>query len=432
MAVQQQSLNTPTIRQINQSAYRLADEYCSSPMVLTSRPGSPWTSSSYYRTRDWNTQVRTPDGRYEKTLAYNDTWVRRVGTDVDFILFPNMNSCYGTPQKGKQGWEKVSFRNVVGREDEVFPLELRNSVPALLNSAKLDLANKIKDQKSQIMVSIWEAHKTLDTIASLAKRIARSFEYMRKGQWSRAYHYLTGKPGTKMRTAASAWLEYRMAVRTTLLDAKGIAEQLADLHFGELGFPIKRRSKKITKLLKTSLTSSWGPGYNSYGAWPRVLTRGTSTHEVRVGCWATVELKPENEALKQANEWGLQNPLETMWELTGFSWLVDYFLHIGEFIESLTSYSFLEFLDAGYDWVYMTDSQYVYQVDTVGWKQQGTGLSTVQYREYHRRPFNDFQELMPEWRGFEPKLNLGRYLDILSLLANATGGDSASLSKYKR
>lgn len=57
-----------------------------------------------------------------------------------------------------------------------------------------------------------------------------------------------------------------------------------------------------------------------------------------------VKMKSSMDILESLKKWGLTNPMETAWELTPWSFVVDWFLPVGEYISSLTADTGLTFV----------------------------------------------------------------------------------------
>lgn len=81
--------------------------------------------------------------------------------------------------------------------------------------------------------------------------------------------------------------------------------------------------------------------YTATGAWSTTLTGSqNNVHGVLVETKTTfrVKLKADVTVVDPGSrllaEWGLANPLSTIWELISFSWLVDYFVNIGTVLAS--------------------------------------------------------------------------------------------------
>lgn len=72
----------------------------------------------------------------------------------------------------------------------------------------------------------------------------------------------------------------------------------------------------------------------AYGSHP-VNVRYSCTTEYR--CWISADYAIPLSGSRSWNQWGMLNPTVVAWELTQFSWLVDYVFQVGDWLESLTA-----------------------------------------------------------------------------------------------
>lgn len=131
------------------------------------------------------------------------------------------------------------------------------------------------------------------------------------------------------RAVLDKWLETQFGLKPLVSDIDEIGRGLSDLLF-EQELPME-------------LTITSGAKINQY-----VEFTGEST-PVFAGCtvdgWGDTTVKCHISAdyevpLSQSrtwNQWGLANPASLVWEVTQFSWLVDYVFQVGDWLESLTA-----------------------------------------------------------------------------------------------
>ncbi len=127
---------------------------------------------------------------------------------------------------------------------------------------------------------------------------------------------------------AQSWLEYTYAWRPLVQDAFDQAENLSNFLLDRS--PALRYAQGTAKTVKTySEVTQVHPMWTNR----RICT---TTNRVRIGVWFTARVDP-------IASFGLNNPALIAWELMPFSFVVDWFLPIGAFLESLTATHGLQF-----------------------------------------------------------------------------------------
>lgn len=204
----------------------------------------------------------------------------------------------------------------------------RGTVPPRL---RYILATKMRDKaytSMQLGADIGEMHQTLGLLSGLIKAVRSPLktvgEYMRKAALRKK------RPVAELllKDSADALLQFQYGVRPLL----GSIFDAADLI--KKPFPRHRVSYKCGDTYETVYLGN--SGVNLY--------REDSTY--RVDLRGYFELQLENPALWSVEAFGLLNPLSIMWELTTLSFIVDWFLPIGRYIESLSDYAGCKFINA--------------------------------------------------------------------------------------
>jgi len=219
------------------------------------------------------------------------------------------------------------------------------------NQAISRLRSEAGNSSGSAAVSLAEADKTARFVASTASKFANAFRALRKGRLgdfakevglttdlraSRAYRdrYLQKqKSGQDVRQfAAQTWLEYSYAWKPMISDVHSQAENLArTLENNAFILRMGRSSAKGYQQYRESSTTS-------DQVWTTDRTVIVQTRESY-----TVRYRVPNGPAQVANTFGLTNPLLVAWELVPFSFVADWFLPIGDFLEGLTAWNGLEF-----------------------------------------------------------------------------------------
>jgi hypothetical protein len=138
-------------------------------------------------------------------------------------------------------------------------------------------------------------------------KLTESGSKIKRG-WQKAGHNL-----------GSVWLEYSYGWKPLLQDLHDAADVLQNPFYR--GNPVKGNSSSIV-----TIPVDYNPGGQR--------TVGTITQTVRMQYGATVNV--DNPNLDMLNRAGLVNPLSVLWEIVPFSFVVDWFTPIGNFLENFT------------------------------------------------------------------------------------------------
>jgi hypothetical protein len=213
----------------------------------------------------------------------------------------------------------------------VSSLELTQATGVAATQCRLNAA-QAKVNLAQVYA---ERLQTANLLASTARRFASAIRSLRQGNVSGALRSL-GQRGPRKplttRDIAGQWLEIQYGWKPLLYDLYGIAEALKP-STGRLLYQAIGRGR-FSK--ETHTTSS---GNTTTTTESRVDHK---TVNIRAKCFMDVTVN--DAALLQAMQLGLTNPLTLAWELTPWSFVVDWFLPISDYLEGLTALQGLSYL----------------------------------------------------------------------------------------
>lgn len=133
------------------------------------------------------------------------------------------------------------------------------------------------------------------------------------------------------RSVADSWLEMQYGWKPLLSDIYGASEELRDED---------RRKDQIVRVARVLTRTSEDPGYSYPGT------------EVQGSCLLSLKAYAFYRVSDETQVWlsslGLLNPLEIAWELTPFSFVVDWFIPVGDWLTGLTASTGMQFIDGGY------------------------------------------------------------------------------------
>lgn len=196
---------------------------------------------------------------------------------------------------------------------------------------------KARDQKVNLSLIYAEAAKTSDLIFDRLVRLARGYELARKGQFKSAANAMGARPGRKGKGTANSWLELQYGWMPLLVDIQGAYEETARrVAESALRFRVVAQQRDVSK---TVVKRTWDSNFALEERREETIERTS-----KVVLWYEVQ----NPALLAASQVGLINPLEIAWEVTPFSFLVDWVVPIGDFFGALTAATGLAFKGGTY------------------------------------------------------------------------------------
>lgn len=272
-------------------------------------------------------------------------------------------------------------------EDFVIPDHSTSDSVTLSKKAQSRLLTGLKDQSVNVAVAVAEGRKTLDTIAETAVNLAKAGSAVRRfdfGGAARALGVVFTKRAKKhMRESNSLeknWLALQYGWLPLLSDIYGMAEFVA------------KTQNYHPREKQTSSASTSGSYQNTFknGGWV-VTDRWQLKHTVKCVVYFS-----EQGGGNPPTALGLTNPLAVAWELVPFSFVVDWFLPVGTFLNNLDATLGLTFVKGC-----QTEFRQLVSTRHVGGSSStDSGGNTVSYEARHtsthtetfceRKPFSGF------------------------------------------
>lgn len=303
----------------------------------TTSPHPPYTKPNGFHAQGW-------------------TWKPATGVRVrEKIFYPSIPN-----------WTYLERETLSGCIDAIQRTNGANAYPPslavtnLVNTANQQALNRVKNQDANLAEDWAERHKSLEMIATSAKNLAESYRALRRGNLVQAANVLGlgrplghGKNGAPLRgkKLSDAWLEYRYGWMPIILDAHGAVSAL------HRSFTSDR-----TKLCKATghAELKW---FNRSQTKPDGLTTLTTELTSEVEVHTVLYYRRSNNTLATLDSLGLINPIALGWELLPFSFVVDWFIGIGDFLNNLTTGFGYEF-DSGCTTVFKSGTE----TKTTTWK----------------------------------------------------------------
>lgn len=195
-------------------------------------------------------------------------------------------------------------------------------VSGLVTQAKVKALNKLKNSNFNLGVFLGEAKETQSLLIQTVGRIASSVTNFRRGASRKTWNAIVGRGGERGGKIPDAWLEVQYGWNPLMSDVLGSCQYLDALSRGNP--PVM--NVKATAFDR-SVVNNHGTG--TYGS--------TFTHRWDYRLLASVSLwyELQNPTLHELASLGLLNPLEIVWELVPYSFVIDWFLPVGSWLSTL-------------------------------------------------------------------------------------------------
>lgn len=206
----------------------------------------------------------------------------------------------------------------------------------LANQKVLD---NLKDMDFNAAQATAERKQTCDLVASTATKVAKAISKIRKGDIVGAGKALGVVPSRRsVRRAKSksngadlisnAWLELQYGWKPLLSDVYGSVEALAKSQNNRI-FGVAKGHKTIEEMPTGSI--------NHLSSIPTAVgvDKTAQSLQAKVSCKVGIVYERSSPAVAQVKSLGITNPALIAWELTPYSFVIDWFLPIGNYLSSL-------------------------------------------------------------------------------------------------
>jgi len=207
-------------------------------------------------------------------------------------------------------------------------------MPELVTGVRNRLDQKVRNREIDLGVALGEYRETASFVSSAMVKTARSYQRLRRGDVSGALQVLTGKKNRNWRdipgAAANTWLAYTYGLSPLLRDVHDAVSLYERRYQRYPEVSVVRSSQRAT----IAGTATYNFRTEDFPGVFRVIRQSSGcTADLRVsGC---VSFRVTNPVLRKLDECGVINPLSVAWELVPFSFVVDWFIPVGRFIQSV-------------------------------------------------------------------------------------------------
>ncbi len=316
---------------------------------------------------------------WQSTAKYNTTVTGRPATPS------NSRKYIGTPTAGLYNGESLSH-------------DMGN-----LNEAITKLRSAVLNGNWDGGVFLGELKQTtnicVDSVLALADLIG-SIRKARKGKWTASWRGVE----RSAKSLGALWLTYRYGWMPLIHDMKDATEVL---------------SKKLSVYDQRCFVKS--PKVTCSSSFVRDLAPGSAEVRRDTKIWFKTWFSPpasySSLAARFASQLGLDAPLTVAWELVPFSFVVDWFIGVGEYLEALNKPSGFTFYNCENNYftrevvIINPNGVKVYPTSIVFNEGSTCTRDTIMYNRFPSGYPN------PRVPSFDPSLNPKRVADALALLA---------------
>lgn len=306
--------------------------------------------------------------------------------------------------------------------DSVPPANVQSFAPIARSKALSRLQNRVSRSSVNLAQAFAERKQASNMLAKSANRLVNLALDIRRWRFGSAIENITrwtgvsppkGRIGSRKETFASNWLEFQYGWKPLLSDVYGSCELLArTFHERRPTVVVASATEEFTR----KVYSSW------LFAEMNITTEWTLTGKET---YRYVVEFVEDDALAAAlADTGISNPALLAWELVPYSFVVDWFLPVGNYLEQLTYANGLRFIRG-------TESRRAV-LDSVGRHMVGASQPVGSSGHYARGGMRyewrvKQRTVLTSWPyqrfpPFKPKLGVERTLNAIALLTQILSG----------
>jgi len=256
---------------------------------------------------------------------------------------------------GNRGLPRFDYVNAYDSDNICGPFPLLFVTPSIATAidekARSRVLSDLKDMKVNLAQVFAERRMTANMIANTATRLAFSAHRLKRGDLKGSlgalgsnYNYVGLKPNKELRRSlgrdrgpsktpfSNQWLELQYGWLPLLSDIYGSAELLANI-------PYRKSEVRCVGSASQSLEDFFRDTHtSSAGTFSRLHRRVTRTKIKYI-----VFRSNSNPVVQTLSQMGISNPALLAWEVLPYSFVVDWFIPIGNYLENLDATAGLSF-----------------------------------------------------------------------------------------
>lgn len=202
---------------------------------------------------------------------------------------------------------------------------------SLSNQALIKARLKLKGQSLNLGVAWAERQRTAQLVGDTTIQLARAFTAVRTGKVRHAMNLLGISSRRKEPRGSNVprkWLELQYGWKPLVSDVYGACEALSKRD--------RMSDWRVTAIGEVHRELTWTNTIPPYISGPS-LNPDASYCDAKSwqGAYVRIDAIPGNTALSVLSSLGVTNPLEVAWELVPYSFVVDWFLPVGDWVRTL-------------------------------------------------------------------------------------------------
>lgn len=219
---------------------------------------------------------------------------------------------------GRQWGHRLDIGNAIPLANQQSSSINRGGLVVKASNAALTKVYDRMEQASDLLVAWKERQSALDLVAGNIRRLVTIARAVKRRDPKIVRRVLRRNPKAKdvIRSPAGLWLEYHFAIVPTIMD---IHHALGLFSFD---FPVDKFS--FTGGADAEYVDRDRGTYKWYENWEQ-------SARVKIGG----EIYALDPNLSLASRLGFGQPLSVAWEMTPFSWFIDYFVNVGDLVTNL-------------------------------------------------------------------------------------------------
>lgn len=293
------------------------------------------------------------------------------------------NEVYGIPLN----WD---YPGVSDPPSELFPYggELSLAPFGLQREAEClaKVYGRLQRNRVEAGLAVVEARQALAMLAKRSIDLLVLIKALKNGQFTNQLR-LMFRDRKELNGVHGAFLEYQYGWKPLMSDIhdawQAVNNKLSDLLY------INASGKVEESFTDHDTWDAWLHfGFNEFG-----VCRIDRTREFKRTHRAKLFGKLSNEILGQMEQYGLANPLSLAWEVVPWSFVLDWWIPVGNVLSSLSAHTGLEFI-GGYKSVVAEGTVTTQITPLYEWSGPGWEVKTL-YRDFCRVPYTDWPWVVP-------------------------------------
>lgn len=297
------------------------------------------------------------------------------------LIYRRSNSTFWDGPGGVTGYNSASAPHIASTGE--------------INNLKIAFLNQLNGESANLVDLVRTRKETISMVASNAMSIAKAVRFLKKGKLRRAMNELGITKEPKSKTAANRWLEMQYGWKPLLGDIHTMID-------GTFSDPVCHltKSRKFTK----NTTSTVSRPYP-------IKHEVQSYKQTKVRFWAKYTI--DAPALSAADQIGLLNPAITAWEAVPWSFVVDWFVPVGDWLETFTALKGIKILELGQSLTSIENITWTAKIDPTSGYYYISGGKGESFARNKERMRTDTKVSFPS---FENPLSLGHFYNAMALL----------------